>query len=175
MRWRRGLFLVSAFVVAGCSRSSSGTSGSGGSPTPAAALGDPVSEPGLFSFQAPKGWDTQTSPEQNYSSCSGPAESDGSSPSITVDQQGYQEVDAYVKTYMATLGASAEKSSFQTNSGAKGVRVIAKDGANETVAYVFPAKNGLLMVFTGKCLSADDSQIRPLFEASLKSLTLDSN
>jgi len=167
---------LAALSMLACSRSSSSDS---------SPLGDTVSEPGLFSYQAPKGWDTATSPEADYSSCFGPTEAGGVNPSIIVTQQGYQSVDNFVKSYLAeaaspTAGAKLiDKSSFETSAGVKGVRLVARNEASspkgEIVSYVFPAKNGLLLVINGICVADDDAQFLPLFDASMKSLDLNPN
>jgi hypothetical protein len=164
---------VLALTLGACSRGGAPGSDSGSSTD--SSLGDVVSEPGLFFSQAPKGWAVQEDPELDYATCVGPAESDGSSPSIKTNSQGYQSVDDYVKSITPDTGGAkiVDRGSFTTRSDVAGQRLVIQKDSQERVVYVFPGKSGLLLTFNCSCPAAEDGQFRPLFDASMKSLTLD--
>jgi hypothetical protein len=162
------LLVALALSVAACSRG--GDSGATDS-----SLGDVVSQSGLFSYQAPKGWAVQENPELDYATCVGPADSDGSTPAIQTNSQGYQSVDVYVKSITADTGGAniVDRGSFTTRAGVTGQRLVIQKDSQERVVYIFPGKSGLLLTFNCACPAAEDGQFRPQFDASMKSLTLD--
>jgi len=146
-------------------------------------LGKTVSEDGLFSFQGPKGWEPRDEPEREYSTCIGPPEAGGFKPFIFITPEDNQTVDDYVKTQTGNLTGVdgkltlVDKGSFKTDHGDSGARMVVRNESSarkvESVRYIFSAKNGLLLVFKCQCLSVDDAQFRPIFDASMKTLTLD--
>jgi hypothetical protein len=122
-------------------------------------------------------------PEREYATCVGPPEAGGFKPFIFITPEGNQAVDDYVKSQTEKLTGAVgkltlvDKGSFKTDHGDTGMRLVVRNDSSprkvESIRYVFSAKNGLLLVFKCQCLSADDAQFRPIFDASMKSLTLD--
>jgi hypothetical protein len=184
MKWSRRCLLLIALVInlAACSRNP-GSDSSSGSSAGSPDLGKAVTEDGLFSFQGPKGWEPQDDPEREYATCVGPPEAGGFKPFIFITPEGNQAVDDYVKSQTEKLTGAVgkltlvDKGSFKTDHGDTGMRLVVRNDSSprkvESIRYVFSAKNGLLLVFKCQCLSADDAQFRPIFDASMKSLTLD--
>jgi hypothetical protein len=179
VKWSRCCLLIALVInLAACSRNS-GSDSSADSPD----LGKAVAEDGLFSFQGPKDWEPQDDPEREYATCVGPPEAGGFKPFIIITPEDNQTVDDYVKSQTEKLTgtggkpALVDKRSFKTDHGDTGMRLVVKNESSprkiESVRYVFSAKNGLLLVFRCQCLSSDDAQFRPMFDASMKSLTLD--
>lgn len=175
MRW--GLCLVFAALAisfGACSRSGAASHGPGAPPDP--NLGPVVSEDGLFSFQAPKGWTVERNPQLDYPTCVGPRGPGGDVPSIVPGQEGYESVDTFADAVTSNTGdvRIVDKSRFATHQGTTGERIVARKGVGqEVVIYAFAGKNGLLLTFTGSCAPADDDRVRPMFDASMRSLVLE--
>jgi len=173
MRFRIG------FVVLGLAVLAAGLSRGAAAPDPVRvdpALGSLVRQEGLFTFQAPKGWKVATGPEHDFPACIGPAQAGGSVPSIEPGQQGYESVDTFAEAVTRNTGdvQTLDKRKFVTDAGVTGQRIVArKGGSQEVVIYAFSGKNGLLLTFTGSCAPVDDQQLRPVFDASMKSLVLE--
>jgi hypothetical protein len=175
MKWSRLLALPAiAPLLLACSSSTASPQNTGVK----------VEEPGLFTYWGPSGWDAAENAAEDgadYQMCTGPTQNEFT-PKITTNEEGYQSVSARVTTYLAKLkGPDAKRrlvdqSSFETEAGAKGMRIIVTDLANppqfESITYAFSGRAGLLLVFTCTCRPADDAQFRSLYDASMKTLVL---
>ena len=66
---------------------------------------------------------------------------------------------------------------FTTASGAKGVRFVVTDEEQpprvEIVTYGFSAASGGTIKITCKCLAKDEAKFRPMFDASMQTLTVE--
>ena len=165
------IFSASWFTSARCS-----------SPT----LGQTIRVPSLFSYVAPKGWNSQVGPggaKGGFPQAVGPA-SHNFTPDITFMTDGYHSIDQFVKTYQPVLVdvdqrfpmKLVDQMPFVTAGGVKGMRLHSIDPAHppaaEQFSYVFPNSDGLVFEFACACAPADAAHYAPIFDASMKTVQI---
>ena len=150
---------------------------------PGDSLGDTVSQAGLFSYQAPKGWSVKSTPLSKYE-VAVDAPRNNFVANINVVVESYPESLAkYVslnKQYVAASGVYtvfqvADEQPFETATGAKGVRLVAKDQLNkqdmQQIFYFFEGSSNNKFVVTATCLAEDGDLYAPIFDASVKTFS----
>lgn len=168
------ILTLAGLLAAACSRSTAVTQESG----------QTVSE-GDISFKAPKDWNVTVSPMSGYPVCSGPTENNFTPVITLLLQNSDQSVSAFVELYLASLKAPiattrlVSQKSFQTTGGVNGIRLVVTDKKNppqiEQISYLFKAPNGTILVIYGICRPTDNAKFEPIYDASLKTLTLGGN
>jgi hypothetical protein len=148
----------------------------------AEGMGPTVLDKGLFSYQAPAGW---TVPEMNLSHpvALGPMK-DGFAPNIHVDiKPNARPVSAYVADNMRAAGAAfpdfklIDQRPFTTVAGLDGIRVVITDTVGQfhlqQIFYFFDGGSNQILVIGACCLAKDGASEAPLFDASIKTFTLE--
>jgi hypothetical protein len=142
-------------------------------------LGDTVSEPGVFSYQAPKGWTIQSTQMSKYKVCLDKAK-DGFAANINVVTEAYSgTLEKYVELNKAAIKGSAfftsvefvDDKPFVTSSGANGIRVTANTvlgKLNLRQSFYFFDGASSKFVVTTSSLIGDGDKYAPIFDASLK-------
>jgi hypothetical protein len=142
-------------------------------------LGDTVSAPGLFSYQAPKGWVVKDTSISKYKVCMD-APKNGFAANINVVTESFSGTLAqYVESNKTALKTSplfsnvviVNQSAFQTGSGKQGIRLVVTDSINkldlQQIFYFFDGTSSKIVV-TASSLAAGGDQYAPIFDASLK-------
>src|SRR5580704_11725175 len=133
-------------------------------------LGDTVTQAGLFSYQAPKGWSVKSTPLSKYDVAVDTQRNDFVA-NINVVVEAYPESLAqYVSLNKQMIAASGiyaifqivDEQPFETSTGAKGVRLVAKDQLNkqdmQQIFYFFEGPSKNKFVVTASCLAGDGAQ-----------------
>ena len=146
-------------------------------------LGDTVSQAGLFSYQAPKGWSVKSTPLSKYD-VAVDAPRNNFVANINVVVESYPDSLAkYVSLNKQIVAASgvytvfqvADEQPFETSTGSKGVRLVAKDQLSkqdmQQIFYFFEGSSNNKFVVTASCLAGDGDQYAPVFDASVKTFS----
>jgi len=152
-------------------------------PSHAQSLGDTVSEPGLFSYQAPKDWKVTTSAMSKYKVCMG-APQNNFVPNINVVTEKYAKpLVEYVELNKTNLKASPiflnlqilDQKPFEATTGVKGIRVVVKDTLGKVdmqqIFYFFEEGTDTKLVVTASCSVADGDHYASIFDASMKTFS----
>ncbi len=144
-----------------------------------------VVAPGLFSYQAPSGWTVQDSPASRFKVAVGPAAL-GFAPNINVViENATVPLNDYVAGSMRGLKASSiltgvtliEQGPFRTAGGIDGQRVVVTDTLGKInmrqTFYFFDGGSNAKLVVTASCLASDGATKAPLFDAAVKTFTLE--
>ena len=146
-------------------------------------LGDTVSQAGLFSYQAPKGWSVKSTPLSKYDvAVDAPRNNFVANINVVVEPFP-DSLAKYVSANKQVIAASGiyavfqivDEQPFETSTGAKGVRLVAKDRLNQQDMqqsfYFFEGSSNNKFVVTASCLTSDGDQYAPIFDASLKTFS----
>jgi len=155
-----------------------------GLPGLARGQGETVSEPGLFSYQAPQGWSVKTTPISKFK-ISFDAPKNGFSANINVVAEvSPGSLAKYVDANEAILKATPmfqnlevlDQKTFTTAARVAGVRVRVRDSVGNAhllqTFYFFPGAAETKFVVTASCLAADGDAYAPIFNASMKTFSL---
>lgn len=148
------------------------------------AAGDAVTEPGLFTYSAPAGWQVLKSPSSKFTITKDKMQ-DGFAANINVVAEDHHGTLAeYVAANKKALFAADQLSNvkigaekrFVTSSGLEGITVSASCNAGNFMMalafFFFEAAPGRKLVVTGSCLAKDEATHAPKFENSLKTFRL---
>ncbi len=146
-------------------------------------LGDSVSQPGVFSYQAPKGWTVKDTAISKYK-ISFDAPKNNFSANINVVVESYpKSLSEYVELNKTALKTAPvfqnlqiiDEKPFETSSGVKGTRLVVKDTMGKVdmqqIFYFFEGASDAKLVVTASCLVGDGDHYTPLFDASLKTFS----
>jgi hypothetical protein len=152
-------------------------------PSHAQDLGDTVSQPGVFSYQAPKGWTVKDTSFSKYKIALD-APKNKFSANINVVVESYSGTLAkYVDLNKTNLKASpmfqnlqiVEEKPFTATAGATGVRLVITDTVSNTdlqqVFYFLEGAADTKFVVTTTSLVGDGDHYAPLFDASMKTFS----
>ena len=143
-------------------------------------LGDTVSQAGIFSYQAPKGWSVKSTPLSKYDvAVDAPRNNFVANINVVVESfpDSLAKYVSLNKQYVAASGVYTifqvtDERPFETSAGAKGVRLVAKDQLNkrdmQQIFYFFEGSSNNKFVVTASCLAGDGDQYAPVFDASVK-------
>lgn len=144
-----------------------------------------VVAPGLFSYQAPPGWTVQDSPISKYKvSFASPASGFAANINVVIETAAVPLND-YVTASLSQLKATpmllnvkvVSQQPFQTAGGLDGQRVVVTDAMGkmdlQQTFYFFDGGSNAKLVVTASCLSSDGAADAPLFDAALKTFTLE--
>jgi hypothetical protein len=153
-------------------------------PVHAQELGDVVSAPGQFSYQAPKTWKVTDSVASKYKLAMD-APKNGFAANINVVIEPYPKPLAeYVELNKQQITTAPifqnvkviDEQPFTTVSGLQGTRLTISDTMGkldlQQVFYFFAGQGDTKLVVTCSSLVGDGAQFAPIFDASLKSFTL---
>ena len=146
-------------------------------------LGDTVSQPGLFSYQAPKGWTVKDTPISKYK-VSFDALQNNFAANINVVVETYSKsLSDYVELNKTQLKATPlfqhvqilDEKPFETSAGVKGTRLVVKDTVGELnlqqIFYIFEGASDTKMVVTASSLVGDGDHYAPIFDGSMKTFS----
>jgi hypothetical protein len=145
-------------------------------------LGDTVSQAGLFSYQAPKGWAVKSTPMSKYDvAVDAPQNNFAANINVVVESYPKSLTD-YVSLNKEMIPSSpythfeiVEEQPFETSTGAKGVRQVVKDTLGklnmQQIFYYFEGSSDKKFVVTASCLDGDGDRYTPIFDASLKTFS----
>src|ERR1700744_1574872 len=146
-------------------------------------LGETVSQPGLFSYQAPKGWTVKDTPFTKYKVCLD-APKNKFSANINVVMEPFSgTLEKYVELNETTLKGTAmfenlqiiDQKPFVSASGVSGLRVLLTDTVSkfnlQQIFYFFNGTGDNKFVVTASCLVGDGAADAPIFDASLKTFS----
>ena len=146
-------------------------------------LGETVSQPDLFSYQAPKGWTVKDSTYSKYKVCFDVPKNKFAA-NINVVLENYSgTLDKYVELNETNLKASTmfqnlkivAQKPFATTDGTAGVRVVVTDTIQnfdlQQVFYFFSGSSDNKFVVTASSLVADGDTYAPIFDATLKTFS----
>ncbi len=152
-------------------------------PSRAQDLGETVSQPGVFSYQSPKGWTVKDTSISKYK-ISFDAPKNQFSANINVVMENVPGTLAkYVDLNKTNLKATSmlqklriiDEKPFTTTAGAAGVRMVVTDtvgGADlQQVFYFFDGAADTKFVVTATSLAGDGAAYAPTFDASLKTFS----
>jgi len=144
-----------------------------------------VVAPGLFSYQAPPGWTAQDSPISKYKvSFAPPVNGFAANINVVIDKAA-MSLNDYVTASLSQLKATpmlvnvkvVSQQPFQTAGGLDGQRVVVTDAMGkmdlQQTFYFFDGGSNAKLVVTASCLSSDGAADAPLFDAALKTFTLE--
>jgi hypothetical protein len=144
--------------------------------------GPTVLDKGLFSYQAPPGW---TVPEMNLSHpvALGPMKN-GFAPNIHVDiKPNAKPMDEYVAENLRSVRAAfpdfnlIDQRPFSTAAGLDGIRVVVTDTVGkfrlQQIFYFLDGGSNQVLVISACCLAADGDREAPLFDASIRTFSLE--
>jgi hypothetical protein len=151
-----------------------------------AETGSTVLARGLFSYQAPPGWTVPSGdlPENVASISRGPRRN-GFAPDILVFIQGSSKfLSDYVAAYLKSLKEKPaihlsvlEQKVFSTSAGLDGIRVVIANAGKKRdllqVLYFFDGGSNKVIVVIANSLAYDGKREIPLFDASLKTFSLE--
>jgi hypothetical protein len=145
-------------------------------------FGQTVLDRGLFSYQAPPGW---TVPESSdaHPVAVGPMK-DGFAPDIHIDiRPNTKTVKEYVAAKVRAVRTAfpdfkfIDERPFSTTAGLDGIRAVVTDTVGkfrlEQVFYFFDGGANRILVISARCLAADGARAAPIFDASIKTLSLE--
>ena len=143
-----------------------------------------VSEPNLFSYQAPKGWTLKSLPSATYkAACDIKGDNIGAVITVEMDKKAGSLQD-YSQQSLANnkkLFAEAKieigtPQPFDTISGIKGIRVPIALSANGNsipfIDYFFEGKSDAKLTVSCSCPVADKDRYASIFDAAMKTFTL---
>jgi len=149
----------------------------------AQALGETVSAPGVFSYQAPAGWTLKDTPMSKYK-FSFDTPKNNFAANINVVVQDYPKPLAdYValnKTQIKNIAMLqnvliVDEKPFTTTAGLQGTRLVITDTVGksdlEQTFYIFAGDGDTKYVVTASCLVNDAQVYAPIFDASIKTFT----
>jgi hypothetical protein len=141
---------------------------------------------GLFSYQAPPGWQVQDMPQSSFPLATEiPAGPDvgsisGAIETFSGDMPTYitEKLGAIRRTPGHETMQVMEKKSFLTTAGLGGTRVVTAETVEgrpptERILYFFDGGLGEKILITASCPTAYVARYAPLFDASMKSFTLE--
>jgi hypothetical protein len=144
--------------------------------------GPTVLDKGLFSYEAPAGWSV---PEMTLSHpvALGPMK-DGFAPNIHVDiQSSPKSLDAYVTENLRAVRAAfpdfrlVSRRPFTTAAGLDGIRVVITDKVDkfylQQMFYFLDGGSNQKLIISACCLMADGIRYAPIFDASIKTFSLE--
>ena len=144
--------------------------------------GPTVLDKGLFSYQAPPGW---TVPEMNLAHpvAVGPMK-DGFAPNIHVDiKPNAKPMKEFVADNLSAVRAAfpnyklVDQRPFFTAAGLDGSRVMITDTVGrfhlQQIFYFFDGGSNQVLVISASCLAADGVREAPIFDASIKTFSLE--
>ena len=147
-------------------------------------LGANVGEPGVFSYQAPKGWQITTSPVSRFKLAVDVTKNNFAANLNVVRDEFPGPLEDYVaankkalkaSTFFQNLQFSTEKA-FTTAAGMKGMRLVARDTLNKAdlqqIFYFFAGPKNSKLVVTATSLATDADHYAPIFDASVKTFVL---
>ena len=150
----------------------------------AQTLGDTVSAPGVFSYQAPAGWSVKDVAMSKYKVCCD-APKDGVTANINVVVQPYPKSLAdYVAFNKEQLKATSalqnviivDEKPFTTAGGLAGTRLVITDTVFRTnleqTFYFFAGNGDAKFVVTASCAVSAAQGYAPTFDASLKTFSI---
>jgi hypothetical protein len=165
-------------------------------------LGETVSAPGVFSYQAPRGWTVKDSSMSKYDVCfdtpkdgfaanitkdgfAANITKDGFAANINVVRQAYPKPLAdYVDLNKSQIKSIPllqnviiiDEKPFQTSGGLTGTRLVITDAVGkadlEQTFYFFAGAMDIKFVVTASCLIGDEQKYAPIFDASIKTFSL---
>jgi hypothetical protein len=146
-------------------------------------LGETISQPGLFSYQAPKGWAIKSLQLSKFPiAADAPRNNFSANINVVVEPAPGSLADyvalnkkLLVATPMFTHFQIVDEQSFETSAGVKGVRLVTNDGLGkedmQQIFYFFEGSSNNKFVVTGSSLAADGDHYAPVFNASLKTFS----
>jgi hypothetical protein len=152
-------------------------------PSHAQDLGDTVSQPGVFSYQAPKGWTVKDTSFSKYKISFDAPKNKFSANINVVLETAPGTLAKYVDANKTNLKASpmfqnlhiVEEKPFTTTAGATGVRLVVTDTLGNTdlqqIFYLFEGAGDTKFVATATSLVGDGSHYAPIFDASMKTFS----
>jgi hypothetical protein len=155
-------------------------------PVRAQAAGPTVLEKGVYSYQAPVGWRVPIAdlPEAFASASVGPRR-DGFAPHLYVFiRSSPKPLPDFVADYLRTFQSGSathfkvvDQRPFSTTAGLDGIRVAITYALGklhlQEIFYFFDGGSGKKIVATACRLATDDPREAPVFDASLKTFTLE--
>ena len=147
-------------------------------------MGETLKEDGLFSYQAPKGWTIKETLVSKYKIALAPSHN-GFTANINVVVQPYPgsladyvtaNKQALTTTPVFTHFQIRDEKPFTTSAGANGVRLVANDGLGKQdmrqIFYFFAGSSNQKFVVTASALAADADLYASVFDASLKTFSV---
>ena len=151
-------------------------------PTLAQEGGPTVLAKGLFSYQAPPGWTLITSPYCKFPVSLG-AKSDGLNPIIYVAVRPFPGTLSDCTAALLTILRAefnrtiVNQQPFATSAGLEGVRIVMRQPTHkvnvQSVYYLFDGGGGNKLMIVAGCAASDASRDTPLFDASVKTFSLE--
>lgn len=149
----------------------------------AQAVGDTVSAPGIFTYQAPPGWTVKDTAMSKYKICFDTPKNDFAA-NINVVVQPYPKPLAdYVALNKSQIKSVpmlqnvliTDEKPFTTAAGLQGTRLVITDTVGksdlEQTFYIFAGDGDTKYVVTASCLVTDAQTYAPVFDASMKTFT----
>jgi hypothetical protein len=148
-------------------------------------MGSTVLAKGLFSYQAPPGWSVQQASFSKYPVSAAPRRNGFAANIDVVIESSPKALGDYVSSSLAAFQSSGalrdmhvvNQRPFLTAAGLDGIRVEATDMAGpyhlREIFYFFDGGSDNKLVVTASCLARDGIRDAPLFDASLKTFTLE--
>ena len=146
-------------------------------------LGETVSAPGVFSYQAPKGWVVKDASISRYKVCVGPPKNNFAPNINVVVQTVAKPLADYVELNKTQLQSTPlfqnlqilDEKPFATSGGVQGTRVVVKDTLGklnlQQIFYFFAGSGDTKIVVTASSLVDDGDQYAPVFDASMKTFS----
>ena len=146
-------------------------------------MGPTVSQPGLFSYQAPKGWMTKDTPVSKYPVAFDMPVNDFAANINVVVESTSKSLAEYIAANEAFLKSSpmfvnlqvVDKKPFVTTSGAKGTRILVNDTLGKMnlaqTFYFFEGSANNKFVVTATCKVGDGEHYAPFFDQSMKTFS----
>lgn len=148
-------------------------------------LGDMVSQADVFSYQAPKGWSIRDTGMSKYKiSFDAPKNSFAANINVVVETYPKPLAD-YVEFNKSTIKSVPllqnvliiDEKPFTTAGGLQGVRMVITDTVGkadlEQTFYIFAGDSDTKYVVTATCLIGDARHYAPIFDASMKTFSLE--
>jgi hypothetical protein len=153
---------------------------------PARADGGPtVVQPGLFSYQAPPGWTVQESPVSKYKiSLAAPVNGFAANINVVIENAPVSMNDYVTASLNGLKSATAlqdvkilSQEPFTTAAGLAGQKIVVTDTMNKIgvrqTFYFFDGGSDNKLVITASCAQPDGAADAVLFDAAMKTLTLE--
>ncbi len=147
-----------------------------------ADAGPTVLAKGLFSYQAPPGWTLLDSSLSKFPVSIGKA-SNGLKPNIFVAMRSFPGgLPDYTATFLTALRGKfnttiVDQQPFVTSAGLDGNRIVTRQPTPsvnaQIVYYLFDGGGGNKLMIAAACAASDAKQDTPLFDAAVKSFTLE--
>ena len=146
-------------------------------------FGDTISQPGVFSYQAPKGWSIKDTAMSKYKVCFD-APKNNFAANINVVVETYpKSLSDYVEFNKTQLKSTPlfqklqiiDEKPFETSSGIKGTRLVVNDTMDkldlQQIFYFFEGASDTKLVVTASSLVGDGAVYASIFDASLKTFS----